>query len=295
MTEKLRPMLAGKAPKDLTKLKYPLWASVKLDGIRCLIVDGEPVSRTLKPIPNAYIRECLSHADLDTLDGELIVGSPTDPNCMQKTTSGVMSRDGEPDFKFYAFDSWKREGLFSDFYRDGCHQLCGHPYVTAHEHRLIHDPNELQAMEKAALAEGYEGLILRHVMAPYKYGRSTTGEQYMLKLKRFEDAEATVVGVEELLHNDNEATFDERGYTKRSLHKDNRRPMGTLGALICQTNNNDQFRIGTGFTRSQRDELWKSRQALPGRIAKYKHFTVGRKNLPRHPVFLGFRDPIDTE
>lgn len=30
-----------------------------------------------------------------------------------------------------------------------------------------------------------------------------------------------------------------------------------------------------------------------GRIVNYKHFPVGAKEAPRHPVYLGLRDPLD--
>ena len=41
--------------------------------------------------------------------------------------------------------------------------------------------------------------------APYKQGRSTVREGYLLKVKTFLDDEATVVRFEERMHNGNEA------------------------------------------------------------------------------------------
>ena len=35
-----KPMLAGKAPEDLSTLKFPLALSPKLDGIRAIVKDG---------------------------------------------------------------------------------------------------------------------------------------------------------------------------------------------------------------------------------------------------------------
>jgi DNA ligase-1 len=52
-----------------------------------------------------------------------------------------------------------------------------------------------------------------------------------------------------------------------------------------------EFEIGTGFTEADRRELW---VAPPiGNLVKYKYFAYGVKDKPRHPVFLGFRSPID--
>lgn len=74
-----KPTLAVNA--DFTKIQYPVYASPKLDGIRCSIVDGKALSRTLKQIPNKHIFNQLSTTDLNGLDGELIIGSPTSKTC----------------------------------------------------------------------------------------------------------------------------------------------------------------------------------------------------------------------
>lgn len=55
----MKPILAGEVT-DPEKIKFPVYASPKYDGIRALVVDGLLVSRTLKPIPNHYIRSMLS-------------------------------------------------------------------------------------------------------------------------------------------------------------------------------------------------------------------------------------------
>ena len=98
------PMLAKTAV--LSKIKYPVLASPKLDGIRCLIVKCAAVSRKFKPIPNHYTRSLFSRASLDGFDGELIVGNPGAPDCYNVTDSGVMTREGEPDVRYYVFDDF---------------------------------------------------------------------------------------------------------------------------------------------------------------------------------------------
>jgi len=289
---RLRPMLAAQAPEDLDKLRFPLIASPKLDGLRCLIVDGVAVSRTLKPIRNRHIQSLLGRPEFNGLDGELIVGSPTAPNCMQASTSGVMSADGEPDFRFFLFDSWQRDRM-PYWQWHTCNSLIYLPsFIHAHVQYKIHNVPMLEDLESSVLSDGYEGLILRSPDSPYKFNRSTEREAYMLKLKRFVDSEARVVGYEERMHNANEATRDERGFTKRSSHQDNKIPTGMLGALVCEKDGLT-FNVGTGFDDTQRLLLWAERDTLPGRIVKYKSFPVGVKDRPRHPVFLGFRDNDD--
>lgn len=296
MNTALRPMLAAKAPEDLDRLRYPLLASPKLDGLRCLVIDGVAVSRSLKRIRNRHIQALLGDPRFNGLDGELIVGSPTAPDCYRRTDSAVMSSDGEPDFRFYVFDDWSSHEPFATR-RLIVSQRCDNELLIAHEHTAIHDSNYLEAYEASLLSQGYEGLILRDMNAPYKFGRSTEKQGFMLKLKRFTDGEAIVVGVEELQRNYNDATIDERGYTKRSSHQENKCGAGVLGALVCQPINTInpelRFSIGTGFDAITRETLWNARHILPGRIVKYKSFSVGVKDKPRHPVFLGFRDRSD--
>jgi DNA ligase 1 len=287
----LRPMLASHAPADLDALRYPLLASPKLDGIRCLIVNGQAVSRTLKPIRNQHIQRLLGNPDLDGLDGELIVGEPTAPDCYRRTDSAVMSAAGEPDFRFYVFDRWDSSDRFG--LRISSTLTVSSRYeIKNHPHFKVHDTKELESYESEVLDAGYEGLILRDPTAPYKMGRSTEKQGWMLKLKRFVDAEAIVVGYEEKLHNWNEAITDERGYTKRSSHQENKVGAGTLGALVCELQG-IQFAVGTGFDDATRTLLWSQRDTLAGRIVKFKHFPVGAKDRPRHPVFLGFRSSED--
>lgn len=292
----MKPMLAVNCDG---RIDYPAYASPKLDGIRCVIKDGVALSRSLKPIPNKFIQEWVAkNGFLNGLDGELIVGNPCDQNVMQTTTSGVMSRDGEPDFKYHVFDYWSAPSTkWEDRLRDilsaqehGC--LPSRCEVVPHV--LVHNEEELLAYEKEVLAQGYEGVMLRSVDGFYKYGRSTLKEGYLLKLKRFADGEAEIIGVEELQHNHNQARVGELGQTVRSSEKAGLVGGNTLGALVVKDlETGVMFNIGTGFTSALRDELWVKRESLVGQIVKYKHFPTGVVEAPRFPVFLGFRDRID--
>ena len=161
------------------------------------------------------------------------------------------------------------------------------------EQRFIMNQEELNAFEAEVLSKGYEGLIARSPKAPYKNGRSTAREGGMVKIKRFSDAEAVVIGVQELMKNENEAGVDAFGHTERSSHKANMKPMGTLGALNCRTPEGVEFSIGTGFDAAQRSDLWKRRDEIIGKYVRYKFFQGGGKERPRFPVMSGFRDERD--
>lgn len=294
----LKPMLAVEAQD----IKFPVFASFKIDGIRVLCKDSQSLSRSLKQIPNQHFARMMDHKMFHGLDGEVVVGEPNHENVMQKTTSGLMSVDGSPDFTYYVFDYWtKPETPYTERYNNLCkgftgegNTFPGYPYIKLLEQKLIHNQEELKAFETEALKQGYEGIMVRSPDSPYKFGRSTAKQGYLLKVKRFIDGEAVVVGVIEKMHNANELQVDELGYAKRSSCKDGLVPAGVLGALECiDIVSGKYFCIGTGFNDEDRLSLWESQPI--GSIVKYKHFPNGVKNAPRFPVFLGFRDIKDME
>ena len=47
---------------DEKKLKYPMFASPKLDGIRCFIQDGVAYTRNGKPVRNGVIQSIIGHS-----------------------------------------------------------------------------------------------------------------------------------------------------------------------------------------------------------------------------------------
>ena len=286
MTDIFRPMLATDA--DLGKLRFPLLASAKLDGVRAVVRDGVVFSRSNKPIPNAYVQSLFSK--YTHFDGELIVGDPTSKTCYRDTVSGVMSRDGTPLVTFHVFDHVE---VPVATYIHRAKRIRAGKFIVKLQQTLVRDLDELLAMEEELLAAGYEGLILRSPDAPYKNGRSTVKEGFLLKLKRFVDDEAVVIGFEERMHNGNEAVVSELGRTKRSSHQAGKSGRGDLGALVVRGCGGSEFNIGTGFNDAERAAIWDDRDRYLGRIAKFKHFPVGAKEAPRHPVFLGWRDRID--
>lgn len=308
--DKFEPMLAERKLPDLDKLEYPVYGSPKLDGIRNVVIGGQALSRSLKQIQNNYIYNLMSRPEFSGLDGELIVGSPVDPNVYDITNSAVMSRAGEPDFKFYAFDD------FTNPHHDYCDRLlalrmrCAEllsedfaQHIVLHEAVLLHSKEEVLAYENEQLELGYEGIILRHPKRRYKYGRSTMKEMGMLKLKRFLDEEFEIVGYEELMHNSNKAEVNELGRTKRSKAQEGMVPMNTLGALVCKVYNGQSFTEdrgltfkaapGKGINAERNKELWEIRDTLLGQLAKVRFFPIGVKDKPRMGKFVGTRSKDD--
>ncbi len=287
----MKPMLAV-AIEDVNLLTYPCYISGKLDGVRVLKLNGKVVTRSLKPLPNKHVRDWLERVLPDGADGEVL--SPS--NNFAETSGNVRRESGKPEMHFYWFD-WIKPGV---------------PFLERQEamrahHATLNDPNvifwesipcanveALLEAEAKILAAGLEGVMVRQGDAPYKHGRSTLREGYLLKLKRFEDSEARVVGLQELLRNGNEAVTNLLGRTERSSVKSGLTAGGTLGALIVQDlETGIQFGIGTGFSQAQRDAIWAERDTWEGRIVKYRHQPVGKKDAPRFPSYLGERMPED--
>lgn len=290
----MKPMLSATCD-DIKALTYPVLASPKLDGIRCLMIGGKAYSRNMKLIPNKFVQERL--AGLGGLDGELIVGDPKAPDCYRKTNSGVMSVDGEPKFMFYVFDVWDHtEGLWFEDRLKLAKTMCAtgegkkHPHCMMVPHVKKRTWEELHEYEAQHIIAGYEGIMVRSPDGPYKEGRATLREGYLSKIKRFTDGEYRVVGIEEQMRNDNVLQKDELGRAKRTSHKENKHGKGTMGALNgVDTQTGVEFDVGTGFTDDERQDIWDNWPRDKGTIRKYKSLAVGVKEKPRHPVDLGQR------
>lgn len=294
MTKEFEPLLAKEANFDLIDWTAgDSWLiSPKLDGIRALGLDGTLVSRKRKLIPNESVRQ--RFGNLAHYDGELILGSPTDKDVYNKTYSAVMKAKGEPDVTFYVFDHIENP---DDDYEDRRAKLVEGPGVVVLPQFKVANLEDVRRLEAIFLSQGYEGAMLRKARGPnsrYKWGRSTQREGTLLKIKSFTDDEAVIIGMNEEMHNGNEATTDAFGHTKRSSHAENKVGKGRMGALVCQTKAGIEFNIGTGFTAAQRQEMWDQREQLVGQLVKFKHFEIGAQQAPRFPVFLGLRAEIDT-
>ncbi len=285
--------------KHLDNLKYPVICSPKIDGVRVLALNGVLYSRSMKPIRNKALIGKFSKSKYKDInfDGEITVVDKTDPNVYRITTSYVNSFDKEEDeshkFAINVFDILDVDNLNTP-YIDRLKSIpdFDDPLFSKLEYKVCNNNKEVLEYEQHCLNAGYEGIIIRSSNGKYKLGRSTLKEGIILKLKRFSDYEATIVGFVEEYKNLNEAKKNELGHTERSSAKDGLVPNGRLGALICKFND-IEFNIGSGFTHEERSEIWDNRESYIGKLVKFKCFEVGVKDAPRFPIFLGFRNPDD--
>jgi DNA ligase-1 len=260
---------------------------------------------------------------MPAFDGELIVGDPTNPASWNETSSGIMSEEGKPRFTFFVFDLvdcapvmgfrkryLELERLINKNFR---HEA---PFVRLLIHTQVKTLKALQEYEDTYVKAGYEGIMWRSPNGPYKWGRSTWKEGHLLKIKRFHDAEAVVIGFEEKRHNANVAKTNALGLTERSSHKANQIAMNTLGALIVRIKREDlpgvtekpledpenrfvfvpptkeeihvEFRIGTGFDDTLRKWIWANRKKCLGEPVTFKYQKLSPLGKPIFPSFMRF-------
>lgn len=287
----MKPMLATTV-EDFNSLTYPLMASAKLDGYRCVCYDNKALSRSLKPIRNNYVRSQLeaNMATLNGFDGELCLANLTEN--FSTVSSAISASDGCPDFRYVVFD-YVGEGSYQERFINR-YNLNLPSFVLLVPMQIVNNFEELMALHTRWTRQGFEGTMVRRFDGKdaYKFGRSTNREAYLCKIKDFDDCELEVIDMVERLHNGNEATTNELGRTQRSSHQENMVGRGDLGALVCRYGDST-VNVGSGFTDEQRFELWQNKSKYIGQLAKIKHQSSGAKDKLRFPIFIGFRDPDD--
>lgn len=281
--------------EDFDRIVFPVYASRKLDGFRCLLADRALSSR-LAPFRNPFVQSELKglfKGSHPMLDGEIVVGKRRGKGVLQRTSSGLTNGAGRPDFTLWAFDTPQvgygfrdRMQLTQQIIND-----LGHPRIRFLKQRLIGSLSELEEYIEESLELEYEGVIIKSPHGPYKEGKATLREGYQLKIKPFEDAEGRIKGWFEERQNTNEAVKDATGKSKRSSAQAGKIGKGRLGGFIledCKTK--VEVRVGGGFTEKQRIELWKIKEQCRGKLVKYKKQKMGEKDKPRHPNFVEFID-----
>lgn len=232
------------------------WMSEKLDGVRALWDGKRFVSRQGNPFlaPDWFCEE-LPNA---VLDGELWIGRRE----FQQTVSVVRSRDRNDGWKkvrFVVFDAparneaWEKRMSFLEQLLPGRSQKDA--LATTLEHVRCEGMPHLQKQLKKIEKAGGEGLMLREPGSAYEAGRSST----LLKVKRFLDAEATVVE-----HQPGRGKF-----------------RGLMGALVVELSDGTQFSVGTGFSDVER-----SNPPPVGSVITFQYQELSKTGVPRFPSFV---------
>lgn len=297
----MKPMLASNWDED--KVQFPVIAQPKIDGVRGLNINGKFGGRSLKPFKNLHSQKVFSHPLFSNFDGELACGQSYSPTLCRDTTSALNTIEGTPYIDWWVFDILDRPDLaYEDRHKlllQRVHNLRMDPKTFSQVGARIHvvpsltvyDMDKLLEYEQQCLQAGYEGLILRSPSGLHKQGRSTVKEGGLLRIKRFEDAEALVTGITEGNRNDNEAQTNELGRTFRTSHQENKVPNGMVGNLICKDlTTGDSIVVSAGkLSHDERVYYFQNQNEMIGKIIKYQHFVHGKKDKPRFPTFQSFR------
>lgn len=298
-----QPLLSAKFDDpynpDWSKIRFPIFASPKIDGFRCRIhPDLGGISRTYKTFPNVFSQKLFwQHMQtLKYLDGEICAGPITNnPKLCNDTQSAMMTQHGEPDWHYYVFDNWHNpdqpwttRAQIAQEQVEKARNL-GFSRISWLNHALFNDLESLLAYIEQNVAAGYEGTMLRDPNGRYKNGRSTLREGILIKVKQFEDAEAIVTGFEALERNQNEQVRDAFGHAKRSSHQAGKVQDDLLGVLLAEHETWGSIRIGSGFDVSQRVDIWNNRVSYIGKKFTFSYQPHGTRDKPRQPIFKAWR------
>lgn len=314
----MKPMLASDFVE--AKLKFPLIAQPKVDGVRALHTTGGFTGRSLKKFKNLHITELFSHSALAGLDGELAAERDTHPDLCRLTSSATGTIKGEPWLLWHIFDYVTPETALLP-YHHRCAELLPKrfaelqqevphlfPHLRMIPYEIVNSMEQLVAYEQTCLLAGYEGVIIRGLRGKHKQGRSTPTEGGLLRIKRFVDFEFTVHTIIEGDANENEAQKNELGNTFRSSHQENKVPNGMIGAMIGNVtavvkdpttgvvlfDKGAEVRVGAGcLDHTQRRCYFESQDEFKGFIHKAKFFPKGIKDKPRFPTWQSFRHEAD--
>ncbi|KAH9515757.1 hypothetical protein Btru_011912 [Bulinus truncatus] len=240
------------------KVQNPVgwWISEKLDGVRAFWNGSCFYSR----LGNAFYAPEWFTKDLPKdihLDGELFGGRGQ----FQSTVSIVKTAESPKwkDIKYHVFDSphmgeetfEKRMQTIKEYFEDIQPQ-----YAVFVEQIKCKSKDHLEEKLTRILNLGGEGLMIRQPKSVYESCRSKT----LLKIKKFYDAEAVVIG-------------HEQGKGSNQYR---------CGALRCRMACGKEFSVGSGLTNKDRNNPPKI-----GSIITYKFQELSKGGSPRFPTFVG--------
>lgn len=289
--------LAHDSAKHEKKMKGKKQIEIKLDGVRVItIIQGNKVemfSRNGKQFHNfGHIIEELEAVIKDypvpyplVLDGEVMSSD------FQDLMKQVHRKDGKQstDAVLHLFDTiplgcfkagvWDKPQSFRSAITK--HWVEEHKDVLKHVQALDWEDVDLDtqegqerfvALNKAAVDGGYEGVMIKDVDAPYECKRTHA----WLKAKPFIEVTLEVVDVEE----------------------GTGRNEGRLGALVCRGEDDGRMvevNCGSGFSDSDRDTFWNSRDALIKQLVEVRADAITKNQdgtyslrFPRFKTFRGF-------
>lgn len=235
------------------------WVSEKLDGVRA-VWDGQQLlfrSGRVIAAPAWFIAGFPSHA----LDGELWIARRAFDPLSATVRKNVPDDSQWQQVRYMVFDLPAAAGDFTTRLQmlETSIEEAGVPWLQLVPQFRVQDHAALESMLTRIVAEGGEGVMLHRADAAWQSGRTDA----LRKLTPLHDAEATVIG-----------HVAGKG-----------RLRGMVGALVVQTDDGVQFRLGSGLSDAQR-------QAPPaiGTRITYRYREKTENGVPRFASFWRVRD-----
>ena len=260
------PAVAGEPPLLLAKPYTDdidvrdYWVSEKLDGVRAYWDGRRLLSRrgNVFQAPAWFTEGFPPHP----LDGELWLGR----GAFEATLSAARKqRPVAAEWRQLSYQVFELPGAAGDFSQrlarlERIVAAVNSPYLKLIPQQRFENQAALQRKLDEVVAGGGEGLMLHRADSLYQTGRGDA----LLKLKTYEDAEATVI-----------AHLPGKG-----------RNLGRLGALLVEMPDGRQFKIGSGFSDQERQN-----PPPVGALVTYKYYGLSRRGIPRFASFLRIRQP----
>lgn len=266
-------------PKFGWSQHWPVIVQPKLDGVRCRAICNGPFNSLLlsstesviNSVPH-IVRElqelCLYHE----LDGELYI-----PGESFETINSIVSRtvnlhEDSSDIQFWIFDlidGQRQLERLNNLITSFSH---GNPFIKIVPVKFAYSFQEIMTHYEDFINQGYEGIIVRHKLAPYIRKRST----FILKFKPKKSDVYKIVGIKQMV--------DKNGNLKQ-----------LLGAIICTSDEGTEFSVGSGMNDSFRRYYYNVAQDLIGRYCKISYQHMTSKGSPRFPIFVKILDENPEE
>jgi len=287
-------MLAHDGANHEKKIQGKKLLEPKLDGVRVLTVVDADNRTVVQYTRNGKVLENFSHitegllAHIDNFERSFVLDGEIVSTSFQALMKQVHRKDNvkADDAVLMLFDivplsefkkgksilGQRRRSKFLENFKATFDLVGNIGIVPQTEVNLAEFTGELLFKEfnKQAIEDGYEGIMIKDVDAPYECKRSAS----WLKQKPFIEVSLEVTNVEE----------------------GTGRNEGRLGALVCAGVDDGKEIIvncGSGFSDSDRSDFWASRDSLAGQIVEVRADAVtqnqdGTYSL-RFPRFKGFR------
>jgi DNA ligase 1 len=306
-----KPMLAC-GGVSLEEVKYPKLASPKVDGIRCLIINGELLTRSMKPQPTralkTFLKEAIEYSIKNqvAIDGELY--DHTKPFNWHQST--FRSFDGQPlpTTKLWVIDvvsnmlwgnttnGWRFGELIHQDIIAGVGKL---ENCRAIPQAWAHNAGQAASLYDQYIHDGCEGMMLRDPERGYKHGRSSPSEQWLLKFKALVDYDAKIIDVVEgqKLKEGAEVRMTPTGDKDRSHKQADFEPSGMAGYIVVELEDGRTVRIGTwkGWTHELRLSMLHNKEQYVGRWIRFRSQAVGEVDAPRIPFDVKWKDGSPIE